>query len=248
MIQHTFNLLNSNDILIIILETSVYFFVIYFTFASLFYWLARVVKRPISNKPIPKHQIKTEVMQSLRSIIIFGTGILVPWSMLKTGLAAFTIEASMIKIICDLTLLIIWNDLHFYIIHRVLHAKFKKTHGVHHQSVTSTPFAAYSMSVTEAVLLGSVMPLAMLVYTFSLQALMLLPLWSIFINALSHSNCDLFPKAHPYSLLGFIKHHQHHHSHYQGNYSFFFGQLDSWLGTAQTSTHTSTQAKSHDPV
>lgn len=248
MINYTFKLLNSNDYLTIIMVATLYFSVIYFVFTSFSYWLARAIKQPISHKPVSKHQIRTEVTQSLRSIAIFSAGILVPWGMIKTGLAGITLETSTMRIISDCIMLIIWNDLHFYIIHRVLHAKFKKAHGVHHQSVTSTSFAAYSISITEALLLGSVMPLAMLVYTFSLEALLLLPIWSIFINTLSHSNCDLFPKANPYSLLGFIKHHQHHHSHYSGNYSFFFGQLDIWLGTAQISTPTSTQAKSHDAV
>lgn len=244
MLEYTFQLLTSDSLLILAISAMLYFLVIYCIFTGVSWWLAILIKRPISNRAVSKNQINTEVTQSLRTIALFGIGILVPWYTLKAGLATIKLETNTVKIIIDCAILIVWNDLHFYAIHRVLHTKFKKTHGVHHQSVTSTPFAAYSMSITEALLLGSVMPLAMLIYTFSLQALMLLPIWSIFINALSHSNCDLFPKANPYSLLGFIKHHQYHHSHYQGNYSFFFGKLDTWLGTAQIST----QEKLHDPV
>lgn len=230
------------------LTTTLFFTAIYVLFASFFWWMAHKLNRPISLKPLHNGQIKQEIRQSLRSILLFGLGIFLPLWLINAGLASVNMQATWRQIAQDCILIIVWNDLHFYAIHRMLHRYFKHLHGVHHQSVTSTPFAAYSMSSSEAVLLGSVMPLAMLVYTFSLQALIVLPIWSICINALSHSNCDLFPKSNPFSLFGFIKHHQHHHSHYRGNYSFFFGQLDVWLGTAQTSKPALFKEKLHDTV
>ena len=63
------------------------------------------------------------------------------------------------------------------------------------------------------------------------EALIFLPVWSIFINTLSHSNCDLLPTGKAHSILGFIRHHQSHHTHYHGNYGFFFNHLDRWFGT-----------------
>jgi Delta7-sterol 5-desaturase len=90
------------------------------------------------------------------------------------------------------------------------------------------------MSITEALLLGSVMPLAMLVHDFSLLPLVLLPIWSICINALAHSNCNKFDGASEHSLLSLVRHHQSHHSRYSGNFSFLFIQLDRWFGTARS--------------
>ncbi|MDX1916067.1 MAG: sterol desaturase family protein [Methylophilus sp.] len=237
MIELIFVLLHSEQFFTLVVAATIYFLLIYFLFSNLSFVLASLIKRPISNKPIPKHQIKTEITQSIRSAIIFGAGIIVPWLIVKNGYAHINTKVHIFTLVLECIGLIIWNDLHFYAVHRLLHAKFKKTHGVHHQSNTSTPFAAYSMSVTEAVLLGSVMPLAMLFYDFSIQSLIFLTIWSILINTLSHSNCDFFPKAQADSLWGFIKHHQQHHSYYNGNYSFFFSQLDRWFGTQQTCNH-----------
>jgi sterol desaturase/sphingolipid hydroxylase (fatty acid hydroxylase superfamily) len=117
--------------------------------------------------------------------------------------------------------------------HRLMHSQFKKIHAPHHLSISATPFTAYSMSPWEAILLGSVMPIAMLFHNFSLFSLALLPIWSIAINTLAHANSNIFPSASEHSLLGVIKHHQSHHSKYHGNYSFFFTQLDRWFNTAQ---------------
>lgn len=224
---------------------TLFFLGIYTLFASLAWWMAQTLNRPISLKPLRAGQIKTEIAQSLRTILIFGVGIVVPLWMVNAGLASVNMHASPVQILLDGVLLIVWNDLHFYTMHRLLHRYFKRAHGAHHQSNTSTPFAAYSMSVTEALLLGAVMPLIMPLHAFSIESLLFLPVWSIVINTLAHSNCDVFPTASPNSVLGFIKHHQHHHSFYQGNFGFLFSQLDTWLGTSQSLNHSQPSTNTH---
>lgn len=212
---------------------AVYFLSIYLFFASFAWCLAKLVNRPIETKPIKPLQIQTELLDSLRSIFIFGIGLVIPWAMLKFNLSAFPKTLSTASLLIELALLILWNDLHFYAMHRLMHSQLKKIHTPHHLSISTTPFTAYSMSIWEAVLLGSVMPIAMLFHDFSLWSLAFLPIWSIAINTLAHSNCNLFPNASEHSLLGVIKHHQSHHSKYHGNYSFFLTPLERWLNTAQ---------------
>jgi len=226
------SLLTSANPLPLLAWTTSYFLLIYGMFAGLAWALARLVGRPLETRAVDDSQIGTEVLNSLRSIVLFSIGILIPWSMIQIGLTTVDSEASVARIIAECLVLVLWNDLHFYAMHRLLHEKLKKSHVTHHRSIAATPFASYSMSAIEALLLGSVMPFAMLVHAFSVETLLFLPVWSIFINTLSHSNCDLFPRAGEHSLLGFIRHHQAHHSRYHGNYSFFFSHLDRWLGTS----------------
>lgn len=211
----------------------VYFLSIYLFFASVAWCIATLVNRPIETKKIKPTQIRAEILDSFRSILIFGIGLVVPWAMLSFDLAAFPHAISKTSLLTELFMLIIWNDIHFYTMHRLMHSQLKKIHVAHHLSVSATPFTAYSMSIWEAVILGSVMPIAMLFHNFSLLSLTILPIWSIAINTLAHSNCNLFPNASEHSLLGVIKHHQSHHSKYHGNYSFFFTQLDQWFNTTQ---------------
>jgi len=234
MLVHAFNLLHANNVVLLIMAASAYFLLIYLLFSFLATLTSIQVKRPINAKPLASSQVRTEILQSIRSIMLFGVGMVLPWAMLKIGFARISINVNLLSIILECALLILWNELHFYGMHRLMHHQFRRAHGVHHQSIASTPFASYSMSVTEALILGSVLPLAMLLHSFSLQALLFLPVWSILINSLAHSNCNLFVNSSANTLLGFIKHHQNHHSYYQGNYSFFFPQLDRWFGTEQT--------------
>jgi sterol desaturase/sphingolipid hydroxylase (fatty acid hydroxylase superfamily) len=210
-----------------------FFLLIYFGFAVPVWLLARRIDRPIESRPLAHNQVRLEILNSLRSTLLFGIGMGLTWFAYRLGWIGLDLGASGLKILLEMLFMVIWNDLYTYSVHRFLHVKLKKTHVTHHKSVTATPFTAYSMSSLEALLLGAVMPAAMLLHDFSPTALLFLPLWSILINTLSHSNCDFFPGAADGSLLGFIRHHQMHHSRYHDNFGFFFSQLDTWLGTSR---------------
>lgn len=228
------SLMQSSSPLPIVAASIAFFLTIYLTFSVAVWHLARRVNRPIETRPLGERQIRTEILNSLRSILLFGLGMTFAWAAYRLGWVGINSHAGIGLIALEMLFLVLWNDLYTYAIHRVLHMKLKKTHVTHHKSVTATPFTAYSMSSLEALLLGAVLPTAMLLHNFSATALVFLPLWSILINTLSHSNCDFFPDAQEGSLLGFIKHHQAHHSRYHDNFGFFFSQLDTWLGTSRT--------------
>lgn len=228
------SLMQSSSPLPIVAASIAFFLTIYLTFSVAVWLIARRVNRPIETRPLGERQIRTEILNSLRSILLFGLGMTFAWAAYRLGWVGINSHAGIGLIALEMLFLVLWNDLYTYAIHRVLHMKLKKTHVTHHKSVTATPFTAYSMSSLEALLLGAVLPTAMLLHNFSATALVFLPLWSILINTLSHSNCDFFPDAQEGSLLGFIKHHQAHHSRYHDNFGFFFSQLDTWLGTSRT--------------
>lgn len=252
--QTLITLATSDNPLPLLLLAMGFFFVIYCTFSGMVFLLVRQVNRPIENRLVTGKQLTTELVNSMRSIALFGLGMIVPWWLIHNGYASIIAKASVMQTLLECVILILWNDLHFYIVHRLLHSQFKSSHFkwlnlksahiTHHKSIAATPFAAYSMSVTEALMLGSVMPIAMLAWDFSACSLLFLPVWSIAINALAHSNCDIFPHAAQRSYLGLVKHHQSHHSHYHGNYSFFFWQIDAYLGTLRHSIKQDT----HDTI
>ena len=234
--QNLVLLATSNNPLPLLACATAFFLLIYCTFSGLVFLLAKQLNRPIEKRVVTTKQLTTELVNSMRSITLFGLGMIVPWWLIHNGYASIVAKNSVLQTLLECVALILWNDLHFYIVHRLLHSQLKwlnlkPAHITHHKSIAATPFAAYSMSATEALMLGSVMPIAMLVWDFSAFALLFLPVWSIAINALAHSNCDLFPNAPQRSYLNLVKHHQSHHSHYHGNYSFFFWPLDAYLGT-----------------
>ena len=72
--------------------------------------------------------------------------------------------------------LAVWNDVHFWLNHRLLHLPWlRRFHGAHHRSMVTTPFATYSFHPVEALLLGNVILPPMLVHDFSFWSLASLP-------------------------------------------------------------------------
>jgi lathosterol oxidase len=134
--------------------------------------------------------------------------------------------------------LYLWNDLHFFVIHRVLHWKplYRSVHIWHHRSVITTPFSAYSFHPMESFLLGSVMPLALLLHAFSPWALLGLTVMSLILNVSGHLPYEQIREGSPLfrRLLPHSRYHNRHHREFHTHYAFSLVWLDRWLGGSQT--------------
>ena len=187
----------------------------------------------LDPRPLAAGQVGREVRASLGSVLVFGVGLVVPWSLIQAGWARFAVEPSLGRIVVEAVLLATWNEVHFYLCHRLLHtAALKRCHLPHHRSTVPTPWSTFSFHPVEALLLGSVIVPPMLVHDFSATALASLPLVSILFNGIGHSNYDFLPdfRRDRWWLNGARRHHLHH-ACYHGNYGFMFPFMDRWFGT-----------------
>ena len=134
----------------------------------------------------------------------------------------------------DLALFFCWNELHFYLSHRLLHTRWllRHVHVVHHRSVVPTPFSTYSFHWGEALLLSSVMILWLLVLPLGIGTVVIFPLVSLTVNCIGHMNYALFPRANLTDLLAGCRRHTWHHTH-GGNYGFYLPWLDALFRTRQ---------------
>jgi Delta7-sterol 5-desaturase len=189
------------------------------------------VGRPLDPRPLNPHQIRYEVVAASGSILIFGVGLLVPWALIQMGWAHVDLQASVLRVGLECVVLVLWNDVHFYAHHRLLHHPrlFARFHLPHHRSVVTTPWSTYAFHPLEAILLGSVLILPMLVWSFSLAALAALPVLSLAYNSLGHSNYQALPVG--WRWLSNARSHHLHHACFRGNYGFLFTFMDRWLGT-----------------
>lgn len=216
-----------------------FFFTIYWTFAFAGLFCTRVLfpaaglgRRLDARLPRPG-QVRAEIGWSMLSVLVFGAGSLAVWWGVHTGLFGIASGAPWTIIAIECALLILWNDLHFYACHWLLHRKalFPRFHIQHHRSHVVTPFATYSFHPVEAMLLGSVMPAIMPFHAFSAEALLFLPVYSLLVNTMGHSNYDLFPARRTGQLTTFSRRHQMHHAKFHGNYGFMLPWLDALFRT-----------------
>ena len=189
---------------------------------------------PLDPRPPGPGQTAHELRQSAIAILLFGVGSVVPWGFLQLGWARLSIGASGWQIALEIGILVVWNEVHFYANHWLLHRPWlRQFHLVHHRSVVVTPWSSYCFHPVEAMMLGNVILLPMLVFDFSVWSLLAVPVFSIVFNNIGHSNYDFLPDADRdrWWLNGARRHHLHH-ACYQGNFGFMFPFMDRLCGTA----------------
>ena len=190
------------------------------------------IGRRIDPKPLRDGQIRYELSLSALSILIFGIGTILPWAFLQLGWARLASDPGPVQVAVEMLALLVWNDIHFYANHRLLHTRcLRRFHVQHHRSLVTTPFSTYSFNPLEAILLGNVILLPMLLHDFSFAALLSLPVMSLLLNNLGHSNYDFAPAAGHDHWLSASRRHHLHHTRYHGNYGFLFNFMDGWFGT-----------------
>ena len=210
---------------VLFLLTTGYFLLLYFGVGKLFSrvtdWLVqtkRAVK--IVDKPVSDEQIHTEIRHSLVSILLFGLSSLPIIWLARNGWISFAPD-TFFTIVIGLIILNAWNEIHFFIVHRLMHTPFffRKVHHVHHRSFVPTVWSVYSFHWFEALLLSTV-PLTILPWLpLSPIAVALYPLSSILINFSGHCNVRFGNgKGSPFRLFGTL--HNEHHSKGRKHFGF----------------------------
>jgi lathosterol oxidase len=209
--------------------TVVSFLFLYFAFSIAAYYIftkGDYFKR-YQVKPFRTNQIKTEIKRSLVSILMFGILSFPMYEGLHSGFLKIKFDFSWPIFLAEAIFLFFWNEIYFYVIHRLFHLKsLYKYHADHHYSHVPSPFSAYSFHWSEGILLGAVMPVIMCFHDFQALSLATLPFMSIFMNVLGHSNVDFFPEKGMNHLFSFSKRHSLHHKIPHANYGFFLPYLD----------------------
>lgn len=229
--------------LVLATATALWFVFIYTLIAGGAYWIALYrIPKSITNaagrrQRLRPRQVREELWLSALSIAIFALHTAgVVW-LIRQGWLTVDWHRSPWHLLWEMPLLYLWNEIHFFAIHRTLHSKplYRTVHIWHHRSVITTPFSAYSFHPLESFLLGSVMPLALLMHAFSPWALLGLTVMSLILNVSGHLP---YEEIHPRSklfkhLLGHSRYHNHHHREFHTHYAFSLMWLDRWFGGAQ---------------
>jgi lathosterol oxidase len=215
----------------LVLLVVVYFGTLYFLLAPLFDLCCKVLTRknmlhPILVKEPGPGQVRSEIKHSTVSILVFGATSLPLFYLIRTGHVTL-LPDTFLTVPVGLILLNLWNEVHFYLIHRLLHRPFfmRHFHYIHHQSRVPTVYSVYSFHWVEAVLLSTV-PLSIVPFIpFSPLAILLYPLSSVLLNYAGHCNYRFGNgQGKNWTLLG--THHNQHHAKGNINFGFALPYLD----------------------
>ena len=216
------------------LYTFILFSALYSILVGCAYYLleAKAEKKKVVIRPVPSGQVRQEILSSIISIFMFtlvGAG---AYLSIQQGFLNVSLQTGVWQWLLEVIILFVWNDVHFYFSHRLLHTPwlYKRIHIHHHRSVIVTPFSVWRFHWLEALWLGAVLPMALLFFSFSIWSLAMLPLISLFWNIIGHSNW----RSDSYFTRIFSaasERHAMHHSQINGNFGFALPYFDRWLGT-----------------
>lgn len=226
LLEEKFFLLNRFEFFMI---TIVSFAFLYFGFsiAAYFLFTKKDFFKRYQTKAFRPNQIQTEIKRSLISVLMFGVLSFAMYEGLQRGFYKIIFEFDVVTFLVESFILFLWNEIYFYAVHRAFHIKsLYKYHADHHYSHVPSPFSAYSFHWSEGVLLGAVMPVIMCFHDFQVMSLMSLPVMSILMNVLGHSNVDFFPDKDMGHILSFSKRHSLHHKIPHANFGFFLPYFD----------------------
>jgi len=210
----------------------VYFLVLYFGIGQLFLMVCLKLEKAGLAEKIDKQapgpeQIRSEKKHSFVSIVIFGfSSWPVVW-LYRNGFYQPQTD-SFYSVLTGLLLLNIWNEIHFFLVHRLMHIPFfmKNVHLIHHRSRIPTVWSVYSFHWLEAALLSTVPLFFCLVMSPPLMAVAFYPFNSILFNFAGHCNHRLlFLKSEG----GLATRHVVHHQRSNGNFGFASGLPDKIL-------------------
>ncbi|OZI31193.1 desaturase [Bordetella genomosp. 10] len=205
------------------------------------------VGRVLDPRPLAPGQLRREMAQSGVSVLLFGTGMIFPWGLLQLGWAHLAMNAGGARIALEILFLLAWNDVHFWINHRLLHTRpLRRFHLPHHRSIVTTPFSTYSFHPIEALMLGNVILLPMVLHDFSFWSLLSVPLFSLFFNCIGHANYDFFPRVSYAHWFAASRRHHLHHACYHGNYGFQFTFMDRLFRTRLDADAAARQLHAHE--
>lgn len=226
------------------------FFVIllirYFITAGFFYAFYLKVKKNetdkqlLSSRPLKKEQVKKEIYWSTISSAIFAFfGAVTYWLYLHDYTAIYLDAAKFGYWYLPLSLLIVLllHETYYYWLHRAMHIPkiYKVVHKVHHQSLSTTPWTAFSFHPWESILEALIVPAILIFVPVNIYVLLFYLILMTFSSMVNHLDIEIYPASFRNSKFGKLwidaTHHHFHHKEFTTNYGLYFTFWDKLMGT-----------------
>lgn len=200
---------------------------------TVFYWALQKFQAGtlLDEQSYFSRQITSELV---RSVATCGVASFVTLACIASADSAM--PSSLGSMALQLLGLIVFYELVFYFLHRLLHTQpFRAVHGIHHKSVRTTPWSGFSVHPLEAIFIEVPILLFALLSPVSVVTLIAFQVLLHYVSAVGHGNYDPFGRLPGLRWLNsYMRMHQLHHARGNVNYSTFSPLMDSIFKTHAT--------------
>jgi len=224
----------------------------YVLFSLGFWWLFRVsmsgqfAHRAVQTRPRKPGQDRREIGWSVLTSLIFtaiGVGIILAFQRGHTKIYLNLTDYSLLWYPASIALVLFIHETYYYWLHRWMHRPgvYRWVHKTHHDSITTSPWTAFSFHPVESTLQAIVIPALTFVLPLHYSAVGLLLLIMTLSSAVNHLNTEIYPRDFDRHWLGRwligATHHGLHHAQFRFNYGLYFTFWDKWMRTESPDYH-----------
>lgn len=211
-------------------------------FFAVFYrlWPEKFRHRKVSSGSWKPGQFRRELAYSAITSLIFavaGLGLLWAWQTGHTAIYSDFSGFGAVYFLFSLAAALFLHETCYYWLHRWMHrpAVFKRVHKVHHQSIASSPWTAFSFHPWESLLQALIVTLIVWLLPMHYVAILVLLIIMTVSAVINHLDVEIYPEGFEKHWLGKwligATHHSLHHEEFNSNYGLYFTFWDKWAGT-----------------
>jgi Delta7-sterol 5-desaturase len=176
---------------------------------------------------------------ALTSLIFTASMVVMVWMYMNDYTQIYTgwILADLIYIPLSIAAYMFIHEAYYYFLHRWMHRPgiYRYFHKIHHDSVVTSPWTAFSFHPLESVLQAAIIPLLLFFIPIHFGSLVFLLILMTISATINHLNIEIYPKWMATTGIGKwvigATHHGHHHKYFNKNFGLYFTFFDRWLGT-----------------
>ena len=236
--------------------TALFFFIAifgrYVLFSLLFWWLFSVsmkgqfTHRAVQARPRKPGQDRREIGWSVLTSLIFTTiavGVMLAFQLGYTRIYTDLGAYPLFWYPASIALVLFVHETYYYWLHRWMHRPgvYRWVHKTHHDSITTSPWTAFSFHPAESTLQALVIPALTFVLPLHASAGGLLLLIMTLSSTVNHLNTEIYPRDFNRHWLGRwligATHHGLHHAQFRFNYGLYFTFWDKWMKTESPDYH-----------
>ncbi|UFH56311.1 sterol desaturase family protein [Spirosoma sp. KNUC1025] len=235
----------------------------YVLFSLGFWWLFKVsmkdqfADRTVQTRPRKPGQNLREIGWSVVTSLIFtaiALGVILAYQHGYTRIYNHVSDYPLLWYPASIVLVMLIHETYYYWLHRWMHRPgvYQLVHKTHHDSLTTSPWTAFSFHPIESTLQAIVIPALTFVLPLHISAVGLILIIMTMSGAINHLNTEIYPRDFDRHWLGRwligATHHSLHHTQFRFNYGLYFTFWDKWMNTESPDFHRLFTQKSKNPL
>ncbi len=196
--------------------------------------------RKVNLQPYKEGQFQKEIKWSVVASLIFaiaGTLTIWLWQNGYTRIYEGLYWTDIWYMPVSLAIAMFLHETYYYWVHKGMHHPkvFRHVHKIHHESLISSPWTAFSFHPLEAILEAVILPIILIIIPLHPIVILLHLVIMTISSVINHLDVEIYPRNFENHWLGKwiigATHHSLHHKDFKTNYGLYFTFWDKWMTT-----------------